>query len=51
MYIPLGGATADSTMTCASCHDVHNKEVAANQRFFLVQTNKDSALCLVCHNK
>jgi hypothetical protein len=51
MYVPLGGAAADSIMTCASCHDVHNKEVPANQRFFLVQTNQDSALCLVCHNK
>ena len=43
-------------MTCATCHDVHNKDNANNTiasgRNYLVYAPQDaSALCLTCHNK
>ncbi|HEY3306993.1 MAG TPA: cytochrome c3 family protein [Desulfuromonadaceae bacterium] len=43
-------------MTCASCHDVHNKDNASNTiasgKNYLVYAPQDaSALCLTCHNK
>ena len=48
------GATAKGIMTCATCHDVHNKknkdEVGATN-YLLLATNNGSALCLSCHIK
>ena len=43
-------------MTCATCHDVHNKDNATNTKAsgknYLVYAPQDgSALCLTCHNK
>jgi predicted CXXCH cytochrome family protein len=40
-------SVSGNTMECASCHDVHNN---ANGKF-LAQSNANSALCVVCHNK
>ena len=36
-------------MTCASCHDVHNKENADD--YLLVNKQAGSAICLTCHIK
>lgn len=43
--------TADGKnyMTCASCHDVHNKENP--EQYLLINMEKNSAICLTCHNK
>ncbi|KAA0891327.1 cytochrome C [Oryzomonas rubra] len=46
-------------MTCATCHDVHNKDNAVNAvahdgkqyNYFVYAPQKDSALCLSCHIK
>jgi len=42
-------------MTCATCHDVHNKDNIADAgnsyNFFLYAPQKDSKICLSCHNK
>jgi Zn-finger protein len=43
-------------MTCATCHDVHNKDNAANvkdaaKNYFVYAPQDNSALCLTCHNK
>ena len=41
-------------MTCATCHDVHNKknqDEAGATNYLLLASNKDSALCLSCHIK
>ena len=51
MYTPTGSAADGAYMTCASCHDVHNKEVQVGQRYLLVESNSQSEICLVCHNK
>ena len=54
------GKTIDSTlyngiMTCATCHDVHNKENVANptggRNYFVYAPQDNSALCISCHNK
>jgi hypothetical protein len=50
------GLTGGDFFTCASCHDVHNKDnvknsVNANVNYFLYADQKDSAFCLTCHNK
>ena len=44
--------------TCATCHDVHNKDNVANtyqggttRNYFLLGDNNQSAFCLTCHNK
>ena len=45
---------AGTTMTCASCHDVHTpdpNDTAAITGSFLLIGNANSALCLSCHNK
>ena len=39
--------SADYTLSCSSCHDVHEPAFAP----FLKMTNDKSALCLSCHNK
>jgi Zn-finger protein len=36
-------------MTCASCHDVHNKENP--EGWLLINKQLDSAICTTCHNK
>lgn len=44
-------------MTCATCHDVHNKKnkydngVYDPKNYLLLSPNKDSQLCLSCHIK
>jgi hypothetical protein len=43
-------------MTCATCHDVHNKENVANvkasdRNYFVYAPQDSSALCISCHNK
>ncbi|GFE59858.1 cytochrome c3 family protein [Geobacter sp. AOG2] len=46
-----------AVMTCASCHDVHNGTAVQNtapasgRGYFLLADQKDSALCLSCHDK
>lgn len=42
--------------TCASCHDVHNKDNVGNsldtsKNYFLYADQKDSIFCTVCHKK
>ena len=46
MHKQLGNAT-DSYMTCASCHDVHNKENPEN--YLLINLQAQSQICLTCH--
>jgi hypothetical protein len=41
-------------MTCATCHDVHNKDNTnggASANYFVYAPQKDSQLCLTCHDK
>ena len=41
-------------MTCATCHDVHNKKNAdttAHANYLVLAPQSDSALCLTCHIK
>ena len=42
-------------MTCATCHDVHNRmnadEPTASANYLVLATQTDSALCLTCHIK
>jgi hypothetical protein len=41
-------------MTCATCHDVHNKknaDLATSPNYLVLAPQKDSALCLTCHIK
>lgn len=41
-------------MTCATCHDVHNRknqDVAGATNYLVLAPQKDSALCLTCHIK
>jgi Zn-finger protein len=50
------GLTGGDFFTCASCHDVHNKDnvansVNANVNYFLYADQKDSAFCVTCHVK
>ncbi len=43
-----------SVMTCATCHDVHNKDNtngSASGNYFVHAPQKDSQLCLSCHDK
>ncbi|KAB0671468.1 cytochrome C [Oryzomonas sagensis] len=43
-----------SIMTCATCHDVHNKknlQGAETMNYLVLAPQKDSALCLTCHIK
>lgn len=44
-----GASTPKSYMTCASCHDVHNKENP--EGYLLINVQKESKICLTCHNK
>jgi hypothetical protein len=54
-----GGTTVASVltngvMTCATCHDVHNKDNVANQggaNYFVYAPQEGSQLCLTCHVK
>jgi hypothetical protein len=42
-------------MTCATCHDVHNKDNANNAlgglNYFVYGPQEGSSLCLTCHDK
>lgn len=42
----VGGATY---FTCASCHEVHNKDNAGT--YFLYEVQPGSKICLMCHDK
>lgn len=50
-------AGVGKVMTCASCHDVHNGTAVKNtspasgRGYFLLAAQKDSAICLSCHEK
>lgn len=39
------------TMTCATCHDVHDGPDTGSNGFLLYGTQTNSGLCLTCHNK
>ena len=45
----------DSIMTCATCHEVHNKDNVVNpyggRNYLVYAPQDDSALCLTCHDK
>lgn len=48
--------TPAGTMTCASCHDVHNKDNVANvkasdRNYFVYAPQDNSLLCISCHDK
>jgi len=43
------GVGSVSIMTCASCHDVHNRDNVDTA--FLYEKQQDSAFCLMCHDK
>jgi hypothetical protein len=50
--LPTDGTKA--YMTCATCHDVHNKknaDLATDPNNLVLAPQKDSALCLTCHIK
>jgi hypothetical protein len=47
-------STGARYMTCATCHDVHNKknaDLATSPNYLVLAPQKDSALCLTCHIK
>ena len=48
-------ASGSRFMTCATCHDVHNKKnadlVSATANYLVLSPQKDSALCRTCHIK
>lgn len=52
----LGGSITDDllfgagNLECASCHDVHNTQGAANSHLLRITTDA-SSLCLTCHDK
>ena len=51
------GLTGGDLFTCASCHDVHNKDNAKNtlstssRNYFLLGDNNNSDFCTSCHLK
>lgn len=50
----LYAGTQGLIMTCATCHDVHNKinvDDRSNRNYLLLSPNTDSGLCLTCHIK
>ncbi len=50
----LYAGSQGSIMTCATCHDVHNKKNAddpSKTNYLLLSPNTDSKLCLSCHIK
>jgi predicted CXXCH cytochrome family protein len=50
--VMLFGTVSDSkTLECASCHDVHNTDVATGAGWLLRDDISGSKLCLQCHNK
>ena len=49
-----GSQGGKGIMTCATCHDVHNKknlDEAGATNYLLLASDKNSALCLSCHIK
>jgi predicted CXXCH cytochrome family protein len=40
-----------NSVECASCHDVHNKEIPASGLYLLRDSMTGSELCLNCHDK
>ena len=50
----LYGGTQGKIMTCATCHDVHNKKNVDDpnvDNYLLLSPNTNSSLCLTCHIK
>jgi nitrate/TMAO reductase-like tetraheme cytochrome c subunit len=50
----LGTTAQKPIMTCATCHDVHNKKSVAdgsNHNYLLLSPNTGSKLCITCHIK
>ncbi len=48
------GSLGKQIMTCATCHDVHNKknvDAANATNYLLLSPNLDSQICLTCHIK
>lgn len=48
------GSQGKPIMTCATCHDVHNKknvDASGATNYLLLSPNLDSQLCLTCHIK
>jgi hypothetical protein len=53
LYKPLGTSTV-GIMTCATCHDVHNRkngDEAIGINYLVMAPQRDSSLCLTCHIK
>jgi len=48
-YLGYKDVNGDSIMTCASCHDVHNKDNVDTA--FLYEQQSGSQFCLMCHDK
>ncbi|QWV96420.1 cytochrome C [Geomonas nitrogeniifigens] len=50
-FTSIGFDTKDGKLmfTCASCHEVHNKD--NQEAYFLYEKQEGSAICLMCHNK
>lgn len=49
LWTPAVGGADAALMTCASCHDVHNKENP--EQYLLINSQEQSKICLTCHNK
>ena len=52
--ITVESVLTNGFMTCATCHDVHNKDNVANQggaNYFVYGPQEGSQLCLTCHAK
>lgn len=53
--VKIADTLAGGFMTCATCHDVHNKDNVATPNsagnYFLYASQAGSALCLSCHAK
>ncbi len=45
----ISGCTTGNCLECGSCHSVHNKSNTGER--LLWRTDKNSALCLTCHDK
>ena len=54
LYVPSYDASK-AIMTCATCHDVHNRkngdDPALGLNYLVMAPQRDSSLCLTCHIK
>ena len=53
LYVPSTAIGDVGIMTCATCHDVHNRKNMDNNglNYLVLAPQADSALCLTCHIK